>query len=105
MSPLGLGLSISGATKGDSSVAVVTEDYMWEPLSSHPTPDRSLTPLASGTVSDFHDTWDLFRLTSGEMAYQPQTTATVGSEGYWVIGSPADETDTDYIRPVETPIL
>ena len=30
MSPLGLGLSITGATEGDSSVAVVIEDYMWE---------------------------------------------------------------------------
>ena len=100
MSPLGLGLSISGATKGDSSVAVVIEDYMWE---IHGTAGAGyLTPLDDTTVSDFHDTWDLFRLlSSGEMTFQPQTTATVSDEGYWDIGSPADATDTNYIRPLD----
>ena len=73
MAPLGLGLSITGATEGDSSVAVVIEDYMWELLSA-----GNLAPLAAGTVSDFHDTWDL-----DGTDYTPQTTATVGAEGYW----------------------
>ena len=73
MSPLGLGLSITGATEGDTSVAVVIEDYMWELASA-----GNLQPLASGTVSDFHDTWDL-----DGTDYTPQTTATVSDEGYW----------------------
>jgi len=99
MSPLGLGLSISGATKGDSSIAVVIEDYLWE---IHSTAGAGyLTPLAAGAAGDFHDTWDIFRDYSGEMTYQPQTTATVSDEGYWDIGSPADATDTDYIRPLD----
>ena len=84
MSPLGLGLSITGATEGDSSVAVVIEDYMWSLASA-----GNLQPLASGTVSDFHDTWDL-----DGTDYTPQTTATVGAEGYWDL----DGTD---IRPLD----
>ena len=84
MVPLGLGLSITGATEGDSSVAVVIEDYMWELLSA-----GNLTPLASGTVSDFHDTWDL-----DGTDYMPQTEATVGDEGYW-------DLDGTNIRPLD----
>ena len=84
MAALGLGLSITGATEGDSSVAVVIEDYMWELLSA-----GNLAPLAAGTVSDFHDTWDL-----DGTDYTPQTTATVGAEGYWDL----DGTD---IRPLD----
>ena len=83
MAPLGLGLSITGATEGDSSVAVVIEDYMWEVPS-----DAKLAPLALGTVSDFHDTWDL-----DGTDYMPQTTTTVGAEGYWEL----DGTD---IQPI-----
>ena len=79
MAPLGLGLSISGATEGDSSVAVVIEDYMWEVATS-----GELRPLALGEVSDFHDTWDLVTITTAGH-YQPQTVATVGDEGYWDI--------------------
>ena len=83
MVPLGLGLSITGATQGDSSVAVVIEDYMWE---VHTTAGAGfLTPLAVGTVSDFHDTWDLLTISSTNDSYQPQTVATVGDEGYWDI--------------------
>ena len=84
MAPLGLGLSISDAIAGDASVAVVIEDYMWEVVSA-----GVLTPLAKGTVSDFHDTWDL---DSGN--YMPQTEATVSDEGYWDL----DGTD---IRPLD----
>jgi len=73
MAPLGLGLGISDAIAGESSAAVVIEDYMWELASA-----GNLQPLASGTVSDFHDTWDL-----DGTDYTPQTTATVSDEGYW----------------------
>ena len=83
MAPLGLGLSITGATEADTSVAVVIEDYMWE---IHTTAGAGfLTPLAVGTVSDFHDTWDLLTISSTNDSYQPQTVATVGDEGYWDI--------------------
>ena len=46
---------------------------MWELASA-----GNLTPLAIGRTSDFHDTWDL-----DSNDYMPQTTATVGDEGYW----------------------
>ena len=96
---LGLGLSTTLAEAlGGGAAAVAIEDYMWE---VHTTAGAGyLTPLARGTVSDFHDTWDLITIsTAGH--YQPQTTATVGDEGYWDIGSAADATDTDYIRPLD----
>ena len=77
MAPLGLGLSISDATAGDSSVAVVIEDYMWEVPS-----DAKLAPLALGTVSDFHDTWDL-----DGTDYTPAAIGSISSEGYWDLDS------------------
>ena len=82
----GLGLGLSGLSEalGSGAAAVVIEDYMWELASA-----GNLTPLASGTVSDFHDTWDL-----DSNDYMPQTTATVGDEGYWDL----DGTD---IRPLD----
>ena len=83
MAPLGLGLSITGATEGESSVAVVIEDYFWEVPTA-----GELAPLATGTVSDFHDTWDL-----DGTDYMPQTTTTVGAEGYWAL----DGTDIEPI--------
>ena len=70
---LGLGLSTIAEAIGGSATAVIIEDYMWELASA-----GNLTPLAAGTVSDFHDTWDL-----DGTDYTPQTTATVGDEGYW----------------------
>ena len=84
MAPLGLGLSITGATEGDSSVAVVIEDYFWEVPTA-----GELAPLVAGTVSDFHDTWDL-----DGTDYMPQTTTTVGAEGYWAL----DGTDIEPIN-------
>ena len=84
MAPLGLGLAISDAVAGDASVAVVIEDYMWGLASA-----GNLQPLASGTVSDFHDTWDL----DGN-DYMPQTEATVSDEGYW-------DLDGTNIRPLD----
>jgi hypothetical protein len=97
---LGLGLSaIPNTTIGGNSVAAVIEDYMWE---IHTTAGAGyLTPLARGTVSDFHDTWDLITISSVDGHYQPQTIASVADEGYWDIGSAADVTDTDYIRPLD----
>ena len=82
---LGLGCSITvgGLVGGTGAAAVVIEDYMWE---VHTTAGAGfLTPLALGTVSDFHDTWDLITISSVDGNYQPQTVATVGDEGYWDI--------------------
>jgi len=85
MAPLGLGLSAtSNMGLGGDPAAVVIEDYMWELASA-----GNLQPLASGTVSDFHDTWDL-----DGTDYMPQTTASVSDEGYWDL----DGTD---IRPLD----
>ena len=71
---LGLGLAINKAGQTlDTSAGAAIEDYMWE----IPT-NGELTPLAVGTVSDFHDTWDL-----DGTDYMPQLTTTVGDEGYW----------------------
>ena len=91
---LGLGIGIA-SNHASSEAAAAIEDYMWE---VHTTAGAGyLTPLARGTVSDFHDTWDLISISDGLVDYQPQTTATVSDEGFWDIGSPADATDTDYI--------
>ena len=83
MAPLGLGLSIGEAVGADSTMAVIV-DYFWELASA-----GNLTPLASGTVTDFHDTWDL-----DSNDYMPQTEATVGAEGYW-------DLDGTNIRPLD----
>ena len=82
----GLGLGLSGLSEalGSGAAAVAIEDYMWELASA-----GNLTPLAVGRTSDFHDTWDL-----DSNDYMPQTTATVGDEGYWDL----DGTD---IRPLD----
>jgi hypothetical protein len=76
MVPLGLGLSIVGATEGDSSVAVVIEDYFFE-LSS-----GALQPRDS--FSDFSDVWDL----DGNSDIQPA--ATPAEEGYFDIDGNGD---------------
>ena len=88
MAPLGLGLSTTLAEAlGGGAAAVAIEDYMWE---VHTTVGAGyLTPLARGTVSDFHDTWDL-----DGTDYTPQTTATVSDEGYW-------DLDGTNIRPLD----
>ena len=80
MSPLGLGLSITGATEGDSSIAVVIEDYMWEVPTA-----GELTPLALGTVSDFHDTWDL-----DGTDYTLAAIGSISDEGYWDLDGNSD---------------
>ena len=84
MAALGLGLSGLSEALGSGSTAVVIEDYFWELVSA-----GNITPLASGTVSDFHDTWDL-----DSNDYMPQTTATVSDEGYW-------DLDGTNIRPLD----
>lgn len=84
MAALGLGLSGLSEALGSGTTAVVIEDYMWELASA-----GNLQPLASGTVSDFHDTWDL-----DGTDYTPQTTATVSDEGYW-------DLDGTNIRPLD----
>ena len=75
---LGLGDEIMGG-----SVAVVIEDYMFESTTS-----GEVTPLASGTVSDFHDTFDL---DSGD--YMPEVSP--DDEGYW------DTDSNDDIIPLD----
>ena len=85
MAPLGLGLSISDATAGDSSVAVVIEDYMWEVPTA-----GELTPLALGTVSDFHDTWDL-----DGTDYTLAAVGSISDEGYWDLDGNSDAQPLD----------
>ena len=83
---LGLGCSITvgSLVGGAGGAAVVIEDYMWEVPTA-----GELAPLEAGTVSDFHDTWDL-----DGTNYMPQTEATVGAEGYW-------ELDGTNIQPLD----
>ena len=96
MAPLGLGMMIVGSVYGATSPAVVIEDYFWE---IHTTAGAGyLTPLARGTVSDFHDTWDLITIsTTGH--YQPQTEATVSDEGYWDVHTISSGNDA--IKPLD----
>ena len=96
MAPLGLGMMIGGSVYGATSPAVVIEDYFWE---IHTTAGAGyLTPLARGTVSDFHDTWDLITIsTAGH--YQPQTVATVSDEGYWDVHTLSSGNDA--IKPLD----
>ena len=65
---MGMGL---GDDIFSNSVAVVIEDYMFDSSVA-----GELTPLATGTVSDFHDTWDL-----DGTDYTPE--ASPDDEGYW----------------------
>jgi len=79
---LGLGIGIT-SNYASSEAAAAIEDYFWEVPTA-----GELAPLVAGTVSDFHDTWDL-----DGTDYMPQTTTTVGAEGYWEL----DGTD---IQPI-----
>ena len=84
----GLGIGLAAVTNESfmpMGVSALIEDYMWELASA-----GNLTPLAKGTVSDFHDTWDI----DADDEYMPQTEATVGAEGYW-------ELDGTNIRPLD----
>tara|TARA_R100001377_G_C3106910_1_gene81138 strand:+ start:308 stop:550 length:243 start_codon:yes stop_codon:yes gene_type:complete len=79
MLALGLTVSIRGIV-----ISPEIEDYFWEIVSA-----GNVTPLASGTVSNFHDTWEL-----DSADYMPHPTASVSDEGYWDL----DGTD---IRPLD----
>ena len=68
---LGLGL---GDNLMSSTTAVVIEDYFWNIIIVDT--KSSLEPLASGTVVDVHDTWDL-----DGVDYTPE--ASPDDEGYW----------------------
>ena len=70
---LGLGISSILQQHWSDVPAAVIDDYFWEIASV-----GNLTPLASGTVINVHDTWDL-----DGTDYMPRTTATVSDEGYW----------------------
>ena len=72
---MGLGL---GDNLMAPSIPVVIEDYMFESTTAN-----ELTPLATGTVSDFHDTFDL-----DTNDYMPEVSP--DDEGYWDIDSNDD---------------
>jgi len=72
---LGLGDNLMSAT-----TAVVIEDYFWDRLVVDTL--SCLEPLASGSVVDVHDTWDLINNSAGNFVdYTPE--AAPGDEGYW----------------------
>jgi|TARA_R110002020_G_scaffold40776_4_gene120372 hypothetical protein len=86
MVPLGMGLGATvGGSMGDN-VAVVIEDFMWEVVRT-----GELTPFATGTVSDFHDTWNL----DANSNYTPQDEASVSNEGFWELDG-TNITPTDH---------
>lgn len=66
---MGMGTSVSTAVS--ETTAVVIEDYMFESTTAF-----ELTPIATGGVSDFHDTWDL-----DGTDYTPEVSP--DDEGYW----------------------
>jgi len=82
---LGLGHGVHANLAIIAGVAI--EDYMWELDGA-----GSLKPLASGTVSDFHDTWDL-----DGTDYTPAAVGAVSDEGYWDF----DSGETNDIKPLD----
>ena len=70
---------------GSGVAAVVIEDYMWELDGA-----GSLKPLAAGTVSDFHDTWDL-----DGTDYTLAAVGSISDEGYWDLDSNSDAQPLD----------
>lgn len=83
----GLGLGLSGLSEalGGNVTAVVIEDYMWEVPTA-----GELTPLALGTVSDFHDTWDL-----DGTDYTLAAVGSISDEGYWDLDGNSDAQPLD----------
>ena len=73
-----LGLMLGDNIMADST-PVVIEDYFFDSLVAN-----ELTPIATGGVSDFHDTWDL-----DGTDYMPEVLP--DDEGYW------DDNDTDLV--------
>tara|TARA_R100000935_G_C2697922_1_gene109112 strand:+ start:222 stop:482 length:261 start_codon:yes stop_codon:yes gene_type:complete len=76
---LGLGL---GDNLMSSTTAVVIEDYFWNIIIVDTL--SCLEPLASGTVVDVHDSWDL----TNTVDYTPE--ASPDDEGYWDTDSNGD---------------
>tara|TARA_R110000764_G_scaffold15183_1_gene43198 strand:+ start:909 stop:1508 length:600 start_codon:yes stop_codon:yes gene_type:complete len=76
---LGLGL---GDNLMSAATAVVIEDYFWDRIIVDTL--SCLEPLASGSVVDVHDTWDLINNPDSPpllVDYTPE--AAPGDEGYW----------------------
>ena len=101
MTPLGLQITTIGALGATGVIeagrSVVVEDYFWE---IHATAGAGfLTPVLQGTVSDFHDTWDLAISGGGVKNYKPQTVATVSDEGYWDVHTISSGNDA--IKPLD----
>ena len=82
---LGLGHGVHANLAVIAGVAI--EDYMLELDGA-----GSLKPLATGTVSDFHDTWDL-----DGTDYTPAAVGAVGDEGYWDF----DSGEANDIKPLD----
>ena len=81
MSPLGIGMMLGGSVYGGANnPAVVIEDYFWEVPTA-----GELAPLALGTVSDFHDTWDL-----DGTDYTLAAIGSISDEGYWDLDGNSD---------------
>jgi len=73
---MGMGSGLAVFTENQ---ATVIEDYMFESTTAF-----EITPLATGTVSDFHDSWDL-----DGTNYMPEVLP--DDEGYW------DNNETDLV--------
>jgi len=85
---MGLGASLDVFAE---TPAVVIEDFMFESTTAY-----EITPLASGTVSDFHDAWDL-----DGTDFTPE--ASPDDEGYWddfsnIITNGTFDTDSDWTK-------
>jgi len=89
----GLGSGVAGLTDAvgaDSTMAVIV-DYFWELVGGN------LQPLARGTVSDFHDAWDI----DSDADYMPE--ALPNNEGYWddmpeLVTNGGFDTDSDWTK-------
>mgnify|MGYP003118422617 CR=1 FL=1 len=83
MTPLGLGIAISGSVYGGAGGAgVVIEDNMWQ-LGDNGTVAGELEPIP--TTYDFHDIWDL----DGTDYMLDADTATADEE-YWILAANSD---------------
>jgi hypothetical protein len=78
---LGFGLGLTKAEGGSGTAVVLTiQDYMWVVASA-----GNLTPLAEGTISDFHNTWDL-----DGTDYTPAAVGAIDDEGHWELDGNLD---------------
>jgi len=81
---LGLGASLSCQNRLSDGAAAI-DDYMWDLITT-----GELAPLATGTVSDFHDTWDL-----DGTDYTLAEAASISDEGYWDLDGNSDAQPLD----------